>query len=443
MRLRAVVGPLSRALAPPVARSLVPDVRAAVGVARGRSFVRTASSASHASSSGAEAPGASARKATPAHHGEDGVFVNPWPSYSDHGPGDVWKMLQGWDKERSRPVPQPVAPVDHALLAAPTAALQATWLGHAAFLVQQEGYNLLTDPAFSDRCFPVQWAGPQRFTPVPAEVESLPPIDAVLLSHTHYDHLDWLSVKRILAKSHHDIGSRVVGARETRAADGSSAIVPTERVHTGTHWFAPLRVGSILVESFGVPAHLVHELDWWEEASLGPAKTTKTWSLARRPIAREESTSPAVPPLRVLCTPAQHHTARGMFDRNRALWCGWAVLGERRRYFFSGDTGYRHVPPNCEDTPEGRQHLPVCPAFRELGERCVLRESFGGRKREEIGEERVKKGCGSVMVTQARTLRPRLAPDRSLLAALVHVERPRVARRLGASGEMRGGEEGR
>lgn len=166
--------------------------------------------------------------------------------------------------------------------------LTITWVGHSTFLIQIGGRNLLVDPVWSARASPVQWAGPRRWTPPGIELHALPPIDAVLISHDHYDHLDETTVRHLAALS------------------------PSPR------WYAPLRVGPWLARR---GARSVTELDWWEHAE---------WPDSRLPDA-----------MRITATPAQHFSGRGVTGRNQTLWCGWVVRAGARAICFVGDTG-RH-----------------------------------------------------------------------------------------------------
>lgn len=172
--------------------------------------------------------------------------------------------------------------------------LRITWVGHATFLIQIGGANLLTDPHWSDRASPVQFMGPARFVPPGVAWEDLPPIDAVVLSHDHYDHLDDGTIRRLQRRFGDDV-----------------------------HWFAPLEYR----DWFGARGvRRVTELDWWQEAVLdGPAGA-----------------------LRVSCLPAQHWTSRAPWDRQKKLWASWAVEAPKgRRIYFGGDSGlfpgYTHI----------------------------------------------------------------------------------------------------
>jgi L-ascorbate metabolism protein UlaG (beta-lactamase superfamily) len=139
----------------------------------------------------------------------------------------------------------------------------------------------ITDPVFAERASPFQWAGPKRFHAPPIALEELPPLKGVILSHNHYDHLDRATVLALAA--------------------------------TTEHFLTPLGVGDTLI-AWGVPAHKVQQLDWWQ--------TTQ------------------VDGLRFAATPAQHFSGRGVRDTNATLWASWVVIDDDLRVFFSGDTGY-------------------------------------------------------------------------------------------------------
>ncbi len=159
-------------------------------------------------------------------------------------------------------------------------AFTMTWMGHSSVLIEIEGVRVLTDPVFSKRASPFQWAGPARFHPTPVTVAELPPLDAVLISHDHYDHLDM----------------ETIAALQER----------------GVPFVVPLGVGAHL-EAWGVPLRQIRELEWWEETAVGN--------------------------VRLVCTPARHFSGRGATDRNRSLWASWAIVGSTQRVWFSGDTG--------------------------------------------------------------------------------------------------------
>jgi N-acyl-phosphatidylethanolamine-hydrolysing phospholipase D len=156
--------------------------------------------------------------------------------------------------------------------------IQVTWIGHSTFLVQVAGINLLTDPIWSERASPSPFAGPKRYVPPGLNWQNLPSIDAVIISHNHYDHLDLATVKRL-------------GYR------------PGFFVPLGlARWFR------------SVGRHKVVELDWGESAGLGPLKFHSV--------------------------PAQHFSSRGLFDRDVSLWASWVLEGPSGMVFFSSDSGY-------------------------------------------------------------------------------------------------------
>ncbi|MGB1949713.1 MAG: MBL fold metallo-hydrolase [Marinobacter sp.] len=175
---------------------------------------------------------------------------------------------------------------DGHLLMNPPAAPQLTWLGHASFLFQHKGLNVLTDPVLSDRASPFRLLGPKRFTPPALTVADMPPIDLVLISHNHYDHLDEATVRQL----HRRFGSELrfcipMGLRR---------------------WF----------EKRGI--HNLVELDWWQSAPL-PGNNE------------------------VFCLPAQHFSGRTPTDTNTSLWCSWLLDLDGFRFYFGGDTGYGKV----------------------------------------------------------------------------------------------------
>lgn len=217
-------------------------------------------------------------------HHQGAGFRNPWSPT----PPPPFRELLRWAFRRLLHPPrlpdpslfQGVAPQVRRPRAAADA-LVVTWIGHSAVLIQIGGLNLLTDPMFGPRASPVPFAGPRRRAPPGIALADLPPVDAVLLTHNHYDHLDKGSVRALA------------------------------RRHPEAVWMVPLRLGPF-VRALGAKA--VAELDWWEEHPVGP--------------------------LRVTATPAQHFSARTPFDRNRTLWCGYAVRAPRHGVLYAGDTGY-------------------------------------------------------------------------------------------------------
>jgi L-ascorbate metabolism protein UlaG (beta-lactamase superfamily) len=164
----------------------------------------------------------------------------------------------------------------------PGTGLRATWLGHSTVLIEIDGLRVLTDPVWSLRASPSQFAGPKRFQPVPIPLRSMPPLDLVVISHDHYDHLDYRAIRELARRDVPFVTSLGVGAH---------------------------------LECWGVPPERIIELDWWESYTLAQADLTVT------------------------AAPSQHFSGRGMRDRNATLWSSMVLRSRRHAVFFSGDTG--------------------------------------------------------------------------------------------------------
>ncbi|HSN70950.1 MAG TPA: MBL fold metallo-hydrolase [Steroidobacteraceae bacterium] len=164
----------------------------------------------------------------------------------------------------------------------PGSGLRATWLGHSTVLIEIDGLRVLTDPVWGPRASPSSFAGPKRFQPVPVRLRAMPPVDLVIVTHDHYDHLDYPTIK-VLARS-------------------------------GVPFVTSLGVGAHL-EAWGVPPARITELDWWESFRLPDSG------------------------VRVTAAPSQHFSGRGLKDRNATLWSSMVIETERHSVFFSGDTG--------------------------------------------------------------------------------------------------------
>ncbi|CAG5927578.1 unnamed protein product [Menidia menidia] len=226
---------------------------------------------------------------------KQGRWTNPWPtwrfpSYSmllrflllDKNHSNVPTSEEALDSEL--PVMEPYF-VHSPHLSGALQGMRVTWLGHATVLVEMDGLNILTDPIFSQRASPFQFMGPKRYRGPPCTVEQLPRIDAVVISHSHYDHLDAGSVASLNAR----FGGEL-------------------------RWFVPLGLMDWLAKA---GCENVMELDWWEENCV-PGHDDVTF----------------------VCTPSQHWSKRTAWDDNRTLWSSWSVLGPGHRFFFAGDTGY-------------------------------------------------------------------------------------------------------
>jgi L-ascorbate metabolism protein UlaG (beta-lactamase superfamily) len=213
----------------------------------------------------------------------DGRFVNPLPPAS-YTWVDVRALFVGQffgDEVREPPRTIPVVAVSPAALQnTPNPGLRALWIGHASLYAEIDGVRLLIDPIFSDYASPFDF-GPKRFHPPPIALSDVPKIDAVLITHDHYDHLDMRTVQQL--------------------ARGDTLFV------------VPLGIGAHL-ERWGVAPQRIRELEWGQEHTLGS--------------------------VRIVSTPARHYSGRRLGDRNATLWTSWAVIGTRHRFYVSGDTGY-------------------------------------------------------------------------------------------------------
>ena len=208
-------------------------------------------------------------------------FVNPWPGIEQHGFSDALKWMVGRKKRRRNDHPFEL-PASHPSFFVPRAApdhLTATWVGHTSVLLQLGGLNILTDPVWSERASPFSFAGPRRFSPPGVAFDSLPIIDAVVISHDHYDHLDERTARRLVSR------------------------------FPAAAWRAPLGVGKLL-RSIGVRD--VEEMTWHQRAKLGD--------------------------ITLACVPAQHFSGRSPFNRDHTLWCGWVLSSDCHSVFFAGDT---------------------------------------------------------------------------------------------------------
>jgi N-acyl-phosphatidylethanolamine-hydrolysing phospholipase D len=225
-----------------------------------------------------------AHREMPTHRNPNGKFRNPWPQATPHGLREVLKWA--W-KRRAKRHAAVHAVFPRALPAFPTPRAESgeivvTWIGHSSFLLQIGSSNILLDPIWSRRASPVRFAGPKRVVDPAVSFDSLPPIDLVLISHDHYDHLDQ-STARMIA-----------------------------RAHPRAEWIVPLGVAEWL-RAHGTK--VLAELDWWQSVHTRQ--------------------------LDITCTPAQHFSGRRPNNRNSTLWCGWTVRAGDRAIFFAGDTG-RH-----------------------------------------------------------------------------------------------------
>jgi len=164
----------------------------------------------------------------------------------------------------------------------PDSGLRATWLGHSTVFIEIDGLRILTDPVWGPRASPSRLVGPKRFQPVPIALKAMPQVDLVVISHDHYDHLDYPTIRELAKRDVPFVTSLGVGAH---------------------------------LEAWGVRPERIVELDWWESHTLADAELTVT------------------------AAPSQHFSGRGLKDRNATLWSSMVISSPRHTVFFSGDTG--------------------------------------------------------------------------------------------------------
>lgn len=312
---------------------------------------------------------------------QDGVFVNVDPASSISVDREQQRLLlrELLSRETGRPPGQiPLAkPAGVETAAAPVA---VSWFGHSTAMIEIDGYRVLADPVWSRRVSPSHTVGPQRMHEVPMPLEALPALDAVLISHDHYDHLD--------------IDTIIGLARSQRAP-----------------FVVPLGVGAHL-RKWGIPDGRIVELDWNESHHIGE--------------------------LTLVCTPARHFSGR-LFSRNTTLWASWVIAGPQHRAFFGGDTGYTksfaeigmdHGPFDLTLLPIGAYH-PAWPDIHMNPEEAV-------RAHLDVAEA----GSGLLVPIHWATFRlaphPWVEPVERLLRAAdparVHVVVPRPGQRVEPTG---------
>ena len=195
---------------------------------------------------------------------------------------------------------------------------------------------MLFDPVFTDRCSPFSFMGPKRYTEMPCQIDELPYIDAVCISHSHYDHLSYPTVLKIAEK------------------------------YPNVQFFVPLG-NKAWFDKIGIKN--VTELDWWEERSLTLSASDATASAPAK-TGTSSNNQDEIAAI-IGCLPCQHTSGRTPFDKSRTLWASWSVISGGKKLWFGGDTGYRKVPevPDGDwDYGEKYRDLPHCPAFAQIGD---------------------------------------------------------------------------
>jgi L-ascorbate metabolism protein UlaG (beta-lactamase superfamily) len=232
---------------------------------------------------GASSKGESAEKIAKSSNFKDGKFNNA--EATEVSTGFKWGTIPEFFRKGDK-VPDWSLPVDkmsvEEVAATPDSVTKLTWFGHSALLLEIDGKKIFLDPMLGKVPSPVSFLGEPRFNDtLPLSIESIPDLDAVLISHDHYDHLDYGSIVKL-----------------------------KDRV---AKFYVPLGIKAHLV-SWGVSEAKIVEMDWWEETELEGIK--------------------------FISTPARHFSGRGLLDRATTLWCSWVILGKQEKIYFGGDSGY-------------------------------------------------------------------------------------------------------
>ena len=219
----------------------------------------------------------------PRHSGKKYYNVLPTSVSPPSGYGSLLRryLFEKAEREPTQPLGPFVADAAALAAAVPPTAVRATWLGHSTVLIELDGRRFLTDPVWCARVSPSQLVGPKRFFAPPLPLAQLPPLDGIILSHDHYDHLDEAAIR---------------------------ALAPR-----GEQFFCPLGVGAHL-RRWGVPASRITEATWWDKVALAPD-------------------------FELVATPARHFSGRGLLNRDSTLWASWVLKGPQHRVFFGGDSG--------------------------------------------------------------------------------------------------------
>ncbi|KAK8846808.1 hypothetical protein IAR55_005896 [Kwoniella newhampshirensis] len=257
------------------------------------------------------------------------AFVNPWLSFKPISAKDLASGMRKDDpilKKAKQVIPHVIPTFGQDLS---PAQIRSTWLGHACVLIEMptigekssRGVRVLFDPVLGEG-MAFLGLGPKRESTSPCNIKDIPQIDAIAISHNHYDHLDLPTLTELFAVQKSQYGAEPL------------LFLPLNNWRT--------------VSGLGVARERVIEMDWWEERTIVVEGVGST---------------------KIICTPAQHASARTPFDKDKSLWSSWALKDEAgASVWFGGDTGYctMHIDSHSlDDLPKGG----VCPAFKEIGER--------------------------------------------------------------------------
>jgi L-ascorbate metabolism protein UlaG (beta-lactamase superfamily) len=203
----------------------------------------------------------------------------------------IFKVLPLYLSNKAEKVPRrPLGPFRtdaFSYLTEPVSGLRVTWIGHSSLLVEIDGVRVLIDPVWDERASPMRWAGPKRFFAAPLQLEDLPEVDVVLVSHDHYDHLGEVTIRRLV---------RLESMQRAR-------------------WVTSLGVGEVL-RRFGVDGARISELDWTQSVAVAEGA------------------------LEITAVPARHFSGRGMFNRFETLWSAFVLKGAKHKVYFGADSGW-------------------------------------------------------------------------------------------------------
>ena len=236
----------------------------------------------------------------------DSHFINQITTEMDMNFPKMMGVMYEWIFNSDGRVPPKPLPVkfNERVVGYPDSLAKITWYGHSAILLEIDGKNILIDPMFGSAASPVSFMTKRFDYEMPIDLNVIAEVDAIVLSHDHYDHLDYSSIMKLKDKV--------------------------------DHFYTPLGVGAHL-ERWGVEPGRITELDWWEAVQIGETK--------------------------LVAAPARHFSGRGLTDRNKTQWASWVILGEHEKIYFSGDSGYG---PHFEEI--GRQYGPFDFAMMECGQ---------------------------------------------------------------------------
>ncbi|NND06711.1 MAG: hypothetical protein HKN87_10055 [Saprospiraceae bacterium] len=243
---------------------------------------------------------------------KDGKFVNNIPISLEMSASDMLSLMYKYIQPPPLTIPDRAIPIETMAeqeIKDYTGPTRIYWFGHSAFLMQIDGMNIMIDPMLGEVPAPHTWLGTERFNELlPLDIDELPHLDAVLISHDHYDHLDYPTIMRL-----------------------------KDQVN---RFYVPLGVAAHL-QAWGIDESKIMELDWWQSTELSYLSFT--------------------------CTPAQHFSGRALSDRKRTLWSSWIIQSKSERIYFSGDSGYS---PHFEDI--GERYGPFDLALLECGQYNIL-----------------------------------------------------------------------